>query len=97
MKLDPGESFIFDIDDKGWTGRLWPKTGCDDDGNNCELGRSIRPCPDGCHQSAQTKVAFFFPPMWDVSKDSYYKISFIDGYSLSSEIIPYEDVRNQLF
>lgn len=96
-KLNPGEHTKYDIDDDGWAGRLWPKTGCDDDGNNCEFGQSIYPCPDdGCHPPAETRVEFFLPPM-DVSQDSYYDISFVDGYSLGSEIIPYEDVRNLSF
>ncbi|XP_055307435.1 uncharacterized protein LOC129571643 [Sitodiplosis mosellana] len=60
--LEPRHSTKYDIQDSGWAGRLWPKTGCDDGGANCEIGQSMPPCPpNGCHPPAETKVEFFFP------------------------------------
>lgn len=92
VKLNPGERTKYDIDDGGWAGRLWPKVGCDDGGGNCEFGQSIPPCPaGGCHPPAETKVEFFFPPM-NAPQDSFYDISLVDGFSLGSEIIPYQNV-----
>lgn len=92
IKLEPGARFKYDIGDGGWAGRLWPKTGCDNSGANCEFGQSIPPCPaGGCHPPAETKVEFFFPSNGDAA-DSYYDISLVDGYSLGAEIIPYKNV-----
>lgn len=91
-RLDVGAEFEYKIVDGGWAGRLWPKTGCQANGQNCEFGQSIAPCPaGGCHPPAETKVEFFFPPNGN-QKASYYDISLVDGYSLGSEIIPYNNV-----
>lgn len=88
VKLDAGANVKYDIEDAGWGGRIWPKTGCDDSGNNCEFGQSIAPCPDGgCQPPAETKVEFFFPPNGDPAA-AYYDISLVDGYSLGAEITP---------
>lgn len=47
VKLDPKARTKFDISDGGWAGRIWPKTGCDQNGANCEFGQSVPPCPPG--------------------------------------------------
>ncbi|XP_031635191.1 uncharacterized protein LOC116348351 [Contarinia nasturtii] len=93
--INPSQAEIFNIEDSGWAGRLWAKFGCDGDGTNCEIGQSVAPCPsNGCQPPSDTKVEFFFPPIGD-PKDAYYDISLVDGYSLASEIIPYQN--NQPF
>lgn len=92
MKVDPNGKFKYDIADGGWAGRLWPKTGCDGSGQNCEFGQSVAPCPaGGCHPPAETKVEFNFKPKGNPAA-SFYDISLVDGYSLAAEIIPYKDV-----
>lgn len=69
-------------------GRFWPKTGCDSNGFNCEVGQSVPPCgPTGCSPPAETKVEFFFPPVGD-GNNVWYDISLVDGYSLATEIKP---------
>lgn len=69
-------------------GRFWPKSGCDNNGINCEVGQSVSPCPQGgCQPPAETKVEFFFPPSGN-GQDVWYDISLVDGYSLAAEIVP---------
>lgn len=69
-------------------GRFWPKTGCDDSGQNCESGQSVDPCNEGgCDPPADTKVEFFFPPSGDPGA-VWYDVSLVDGYSLAAEIVP---------
>lgn len=76
-KLDPGARIKYDIQDSGWAGRLWPKTGCDGSGNNCEFGQSEEPCPNGgCQPPSNTLIEFFFPPAGS-SDDSFYDISLV--------------------
>lgn len=73
-----GERKTFNIGDEGWAGRLWPKTGCDQNGANCAFGQSISPCPQsGCHPPADTKVEFFFPPI-NSREVSFYDISLVE-------------------
>lgn len=95
MKFDAGASFKYDIEEDGWSGRLWPKTECQPNGQNCEFGQSVPSCPTegGCHWPAETRVEFFFPPNGDL-KAAYYNISLMDGYSLGAEIIPYSNVSS---
>lgn len=96
VKLNAGESYTYDITDGGWAGRLWPKTGCDGNGENCEFGQSIPRCPaGGCHPPAETKVEFFFPSNGNPA-DAYYDISLVDGYSLGAKIIPYNNVSVEI-
>lgn len=89
-----GYPIKYDIPKEGWAGRLWPKTGCDRTGYNCEFGQSIEPClPNGCQPPANTKVEFNFPPENSQNASSY-DINLVDGYSLASEIVPCDkDVR----
>lgn len=77
VHLQPGKSTQYNIPDSGWAGRLWPKTGCDGNGANCEIGQSVAPCPkNGCQPPAETKVEFFFPNK-NEKKDSFYDISLV--------------------
>lgn len=80
VNLGAGASCKYDIEDDGWSGRLWSKTECDDNVHNCEIGQSIA-----------TKVEFFFPP-FESRLAFYYNIRLVDGYSLIAEIIPYAEV-----
>lgn len=80
--------YNYPIPDGGWGGRFWPKINCDQNGNECEFGQSVDPCPaGGCHPPAETKVEFFFPPSNDPN-DIWYDISLVDGYSLPVDILP---------
>jgi len=88
QRLANGASHAYMIPDGGWGGRFWPKTGCDANGQNCEVGQSIDPClPTGCDPPAETKVEFFFPSSNDPN-DVWYDVSLVDGYSLPAEIVP---------
>lgn len=92
VKIDTGARFKYDISDDGWAGQLWPKTGCDDSGQNCEYGQSSAPCPASvCDPPAGTKVEFFFPSNGNAA-NSNYNISLVDGYSMGAEIVPFENV-----
>jgi len=88
VRLGNGGSHTYQIPDSGWGGRFWPKSGCDNNGQNCEVGQSVDPCgPTGCDPPAETKVEFFFPSAGDPN-DIWYDVSLVDGYSLPAEIIP---------
>ncbi|XP_031635150.1 glucan endo-1,3-beta-glucosidase-like [Contarinia nasturtii] len=88
IKINPGDSTTYSIPDSGWSGRLWPKSGCDDSDANCEIGQSVPPCPDGgCQPPSETKVEFFFPQI--SSGTAYYDISLVDGFSQACKITPY--------
>jgi len=88
QKLTNGQTFSYPIPNLGWGGRFWPKTGCDSNGQNCEVGQSVDPCgPTGCDPPAETKVEFFFPPS-SAFDDVWYDVSLVDGYSLPANIIP---------
>lgn len=93
IKVDAGASYKYAIEDDGWSGRIWPKAECQPNGQNCEFGQSIPPCPidGGCHPPADTKVDFFFPPNGNL-ESAYYNTRLDNGYSLAAEIIPYNDV-----
>ena len=80
--LEPKAKIKYDIPDAGWAGRLWPKTGCDAGGANCEIGQSMPPCPPtGCQPPAETKVEFFFPAIGS-NQDSFYDISLVGNKKL---------------
>lgn len=77
IRLNSGGQHTFNIHDKGWAGRLWPKIGCDQRGGNCDFGQSMPPCPrDGCQPPADTKVEFYFPRINTQTK-SFYDISLV--------------------
>lgn len=81
-RINSGGRIKYEISDNGWAGRLWPKTGCDYRGENCEFGQSIPPCPSGgCHPPADTKVEFYFPRQ--NSPDlSFYDISLVSEHNI---------------
>jgi len=92
VKLTNGQTYAYEIPNSGWGGRFWPKTGCDANGQNCEVGQSTDPCgPTGCDPPAETKVEFFFPPLGDPN-DVWYDVSLVDGYSLAAAIVPDKQV-----
>lgn len=77
VRLNAGERKSFSIRDEGWAGRIWPKTGCDQNGANCAFGQSVPPCPSGgCHPPADTKVEFFFPHI-NSPEVAFYDISLV--------------------
>ena len=87
-RLDSGQTANYSIPADGWGGRFWPKTGCDSDGNNCQAGSSVPPCPaTGCQPPADTKVEFFYSPLASGSRP-YYDITLVDGYALPVKIVP---------
>lgn len=86
VKLAPNASHSYNITGN-WAGRFWPKTKCDQNGNNCATGQSAPPCPTGgCQPPADTKVEFNFDDPG--TNQSWYDISLVDGYSLPVEIVP---------
>lgn len=88
VRLGNGRDYSYNIPDGGWGGRFWPKTGCNSNGQACEVGQSVPPCPPkGCQPPAETKVEFFFPPTGR-SDNVWYDVSLVDGYSLAATITP---------
>jgi hypothetical protein len=89
VRLANNAKHSYQIPNGGWGGRMWPKTGCDGSGQNCQVGQSIPPCPSGgCQPPAETKVEFFFPPTSSSGQAVWYDVSLVDGYSLPAEIVP---------
>jgi hypothetical protein len=88
-KLNVGQTANYTIPANGWEGQFRPKTGCDDQGNNCASGSSLPPCPTdgGCEPPGETKIEFFYGPLAS-DKRPYYDITLVDGYSLPATITP---------
>jgi hypothetical protein len=67
--------------------RWWPKTGCDRNGENCKVGQSIGPCPDGgCAPPIDSK----FEATWCVGEtcETFFNLSMVDGYTLPVAMRP---------
>jgi len=82
-KVNPGNQVTYVINDAGWAGRFWPKAKCDNNGQNCGVGQSERPCPpQGCSPPAETLVEFYFGRKGDTSAagENFYDVSLVDGY-----------------
>lgn len=58
VELASGASQEWEIPDAGLAAtRLWPKKGCDSNGDNCLIGQSSDPCPDGgCPPPVDSKI-----------------------------------------
>lgn len=96
VKLTPGNHYDYAIPSAGLAStRLWPKTGCDENGNNCTIGQSLAPCPSGgcpppvdskieatwgCMLSDSTQCAM--TPQGNKIGDTYWNMSAVDGYTL---------------
>ena len=88
VRLDPNGSHTYEIPVAGWSGRFWPKAGCDSKGTNCDSGEALPPCPAiGCEPPADTKVEVYFPGINSADRP-YYDISLVDGYSLPVKVTP---------
>lgn len=67
--------------------RWWPKTGCDKNGENCKVGQSIGPCPEGgCAPPIDSK----FEATWCVGDncETFFNLSMVDGYTLPVSMRP---------
>lgn len=92
-KVDSNQNTVINIPSSGWAGRMWPKIGCNSQGEACAFGQSIPPCSqNGCTPPADTKIEFYFPSISDSNK-IWYDISLVDGYSLAAKITPNQIVR----
>ncbi|OXA53515.1 pathogenesis-related protein 5 [Folsomia candida] len=84
FKLNPGQRQSFSTID-GWTsGRVWGKTGCDSNGNNCVTGNS----PPGGRTTLQpvTLAEFGFDKFMGLD---FYDLSLVDGFNLPMAIQPF--------
>ena len=98
IKLTSGGSAQWIIPDAGLAAtRLWPKKGCDADGNNCLMGQSSPPCPaNGCPPPVDSKFEATWgcvladrnscavnpsAPSEKLSGDTYWNTSAVDGYT----------------
>ncbi len=100
VKIASGDHYDFEIPDEGLAStRLWPKKGCDADGQNCVIGQSSNPCPEegcpppvdskieatwGCVLSDQTQCAF--TPQQERIGDTYWNSSAVDGYTFPFKV-----------
>lgn len=87
-KLKSGKSYTYAILPAGVpSARVWPKKGCDKNGQNCKIGQTLPPCPStGCQPAIDSLVEATFAcvgPGCDVTKaNTFYDISQVDGYTL---------------
>jgi len=89
VKLAKGASYTYDLPDNKLIDatRWWPKTGCDNNGNNCTQGQTMPPCPaQGCAPPIDSK----FEATWCAGSNcqTYFDISMVDGFTLPVEIQP---------
>lgn len=72
---------------RGWAGRMWPRTGCDQNGNNCQTG--------SCGNRIQCNGAGGHPPasLVEITLNGYggkdfYDVSFVDGFNIPVTMRP---------
>ncbi len=66
---------------------LWPKTGCDDTGQNCKTGQQAAPCPpEGCTYPIASMPEVTFVP--GTSGQTFIDASMVNGFSLPVSIVP---------
>lgn len=94
QRLSAGGSFTYSINDNGWSGRIWPKIGCNQFGQNCSVGEPTTHCPPpkGCQRPVNTYLEFFFPKKGNV-ENVIYDLSLVNGYSLPVSIIPNPNIQ----
>ena len=95
VKLKENEHYDYKIPAEGLRAtRFWPKIGCDASGNNCTIGQSMDPCPQGgCQPPIESK----FEATWAAESCSpdnpsaecmtWYNASQVDGYTLPFTIL----------
>lgn len=94
VKIASGKSHTYDIVDSGDPStRVWPKVGCDSNGDNCTIGQSVPPCPAaGCSPAMDSLVEASFACVsggTDCPVDSattYYDVSQVDGFTLPFKV-----------
>lgn len=89
IKLGPNEYHDYNIPDSGLkSARVWARTGCKEDGTDCDTGQSMNPCPkDGCQPPFESKAEFTFAPINNKNDKTFYNISFVDGWTLPISIL----------
>lgn len=107
VKITSGGHYDYDLPDVGQAStRLWPKTGCDSNGENCTVGQSSNPCPTGgCPPPVDSKIEATWGCTLESSKctitpqgqpigDTYYNSSAVDGYTLPFKITVVDGTLN---
>jgi len=72
FKSEPGQAFVLGMSDK-YSGRVWPRTGCDATGKNCDQGNG----PDTLAEFTLTAGML----------SDWYDISLVDGFTIPLAII----------
>lgn len=83
IKLNPGDSYSYAINGQSVPSfSATPKLNCDADGNNCETGQSLPPCPGyGCQPAVDSEFEASFN---DTS--TFYDVSLVNGYTLPFKV-----------
>ncbi len=89
VKIAKGKQYTYDLPDNQLieATRWWPKTGCDDNGENCTQGQTMPPCPaQGCTPPIDSK----FEATWCAGANcqTYFDISMVDGFTLPVTMKP---------
>jgi len=107
QKIAAGATADYDIPDAGRASdRFWPKKGCDANGDNCTIGQSSDPCPDGgCPPPVDSKLEVTWgctlsdtsgcnlTPQGDLLSDTYWNMSAVDGYTFPFKATVTENTR----
>ncbi|MET0154675.1 MAG: thaumatin family protein [Rickettsiales bacterium] len=63
--------------------RFWPKSGCDANGDNCAVGQSSAPCPNGgCTPTIDSKLEVG----WEATQ-TWFNLSMVDGYTIPIGVV----------
>ncbi|MCB9594596.1 MAG: hypothetical protein H6719_17820 [Sandaracinaceae bacterium] len=96
-RVDPGTCFDVAVPDERLEAtRIWPRTGCDASGRECQTGQSVAPCPTGgCSPPFESKFEATWadpttcpPSGGDATCVTWYNASQVDGYTLPFTIVP---------
>ncbi|MGL1885878.1 MAG: hypothetical protein OCD76_05130 [Reichenbachiella sp.] len=93
-KLDVGDIFDIKVPDSGLSStRFWPKMGCDESGNNCEVGQSTANDDGsepihGITAPIDSKFEATFEAVTETQNQTWYNASHVDGYTIPYVILP---------
>ena len=100
VPLTKGASTTYAIPDAGLPSvRYWVKAGCDKEGNNCKVGQSSPPCPDGgCAPPVDSKLEVTWgctlpkeqctkTPQGHHIQNTWWNSSAVDGFTLPYTVV----------
>jgi len=87
VKVKKNKTHVYRINASDSSARVWPKTGCNKNGQNCKVGQTIAPCSSkyGCQPALDSLVEVTYgcsgPGCSGSSSYANYDFSLVDGYT----------------